>query len=155
MATINKSYMGNTVGAFDGRYCRWAITTGSSTTNNKMIVLDTWGIRKVKGITIYPWTTESQKTASFMTVSTLSGSAITYFADTSATSGLVYKFDSSVYTDMGTNITMNVVPRSYMTDPSRKSKWKYMYVKYDTGVGSTLNVNAKIDKSVNYTLQKA
>ena len=155
MATINKSYMTNTVGAFDGRYCRWAITTGSSTTNNKMIVLDTWGIRKVKGITIYPWTTESQKTASFMAVSTLSGSAITYFSDTSSTSGLVYKFDSSVYTDMGTNITMNVVPRSYMTDPSRKSKWKYMYVKYDTGVGSTLNINAKIDKSVNYTLQKA
>jgi len=155
MAGINKSYMANTVGVFDGRYCRWAITTGSSTTNNKLIVLDTWGIRKVKGITIYPWTTESQKNASFMTVSTLSGSAITYFSDTSTTSGLVFKFDSSVYTDNGTNITMTATPRTFMLDPSRKSKWKYLYVKFDTGVGSSLNVNARVDRAVNYTLQKA
>ncbi len=155
MATINKAYMANTVGTFDGRYCRWAITTGSSTTNNKIIVLDTWGIRKVKGITIYPWTTESQKNASFMTVSTISGSAITYFTDTSTTSGLVWKYDSSIYTDMGTNITMTVQPRTYMTDPSRKSKWKYLYLKFDTGVSSSLNINAKIDKAVNYQLQEA
>lgn len=155
MATINKNYMENTVGVFDGRYCYWAVTTGSSTTNNKIIVLDTWGIRKFKGITIYPWTTMSSKKASFMCVSTLSGSAITYYAATSSTSGLVYKFDSSIYTDEGTNITMTVVPRAYMLDPSRKTHWKYLYIKYDTGVDSDLNVYARIDKMTNYTLQEA
>lgn len=155
METINKTYMGNTVGVFDGRYCRWAITTGAATTNNKLIVLDTWGIRKVKGVTIYPWTTESQKNASFMTVSTLSGSAITYYATTSLTSGLVYKFDSSIYTDEGTNITMTVTPRTFMLDPSRKTKWKYLYIKFDTGTSSTLNVKARVDLATNYTLQEA
>lgn len=155
MATINKTYMTNTVGVFDGRYCYWAITTGSATTNNKIIVLDTWGIRKVKGITVYPWTTMSSKNAAFMAVSTLSGSAITYYATTSLTSGLVYKFDSSVYTDEGTNITMTATPRTFMLDPSRKTKWKYLYIKHDTGVGSTLTVNARIDQAVNYTTQES
>ena len=155
MATINKSYMSNTVGVFDGRYCYWAITTGSSTTNNKIIVLDTWGIRKLKGVTVYPWTTMSTKNAAFMTISTLSGAAITYYATTSSTSGLVYKFDSSVYTDEGTNITMTATPRSFMLDPSRKTKWKYLYIKYDTGVNSSLNVKSRVDLSADYTLQEA
>jgi len=155
MASINRTYMQNCVGVFDGRYCYWAITTGSSATNNKLIVLDTWGIRKVKGITIYPWTTMSSKPASFMTKSPLSGSDLIYFSDTSATSGLVFKFDSSVYTDNGTAITMTVIPRSYMLDPSRKSKWKYLYLKFDTGVPSTLNVYARVDRTINYALQKA
>ncbi len=154
MQTINKAYMDNTVASFDGRYARWAITTGSSTTNNKIIVLDTWGIRKVKGITIYPWTTESGKNCAYMTVSTIPGSATTYYATTSATSGLVYKFDSSVYTNEGTNITMTVAPRTYMTDPSRKSKWKYMYFKFDSGVNSNLSVTARVDKAFNYTAQE-
>lgn len=155
MASINKTYMINTVGVFDGRYCFWAITTGSSTTNNKIIALDTWGIRKVKGITIYPWTTMTGKNAAFMTKNSLSGSDIVYYATTSLTSGLVYKFDSSIYTDEGTNITMTATPRTFMLDPSRKTKWKYLYLKFSTGVSATLNVKARADLAADYTLQKA
>ena len=153
MATINKNYMQNTVGTFDGRYARWSITTGSSTTNNKVIILDTWGIRKVKNVQIYPWMSESGKNASFMAVSTLSGYAVNYFADTS-NSGLVLKYDFSVYTNNGTPITMTVRPRTFMTDPSRKSKWKYLYMKYDTGVASTLNISAGVEKPQTLTLQE-
>lgn len=152
MATINKTYLSNTVGSFDGRYCYWAITTGSSTVNNKIIVLDTWGIRKYKQITIYPWTTMTGKNGAQLAVSTLSGSAITYFTDAAST-GKVFKFDSSVYTDNGTNITIDVRPRSFMLDPSRKTKWKYFYVKYDTGVDSDLSVNAMVDKAESFTSQ--
>jgi hypothetical protein len=155
MSTVNRNYMGNTVGAFDGRYCYWAITTGSSTTNNKIICLDTWGIRKVKGINIYPWVSMSSKNIAFMDKSSLSGSDIIYYATTNPTSGLVYKFDSSVYTDEGNPITMTVIPRSYMLDPSRKSKWKYLYLKYDTGVPSTLNIYSRVDRTVNYALQNS
>jgi len=153
MDSINRNYMGNTVGSFDGRYVYWAITTGSATTNNKVIVLDTWGIRKVKGIYIYPWMSMSSKNIAFMDKSSLSGADIIYYATTSATTGLVYKFDSSVYTDEGNPITMTVIPRSYMLDPSRKSKWKYLYIKYDTGSPSTLNVYSRVDRTVDYSLQ--
>jgi hypothetical protein len=154
MGNISRAGMQNTIGAFDGRYCYWAVTTGSSTTNNKMIVLDTWGIVKVKNIQVYPWTTMSSKSASYMCTSSISGSDVIYFSDTSPTSGLVFKFDPSVYTDNGQPITLTAVPRTFMTDPSRKSKWKYIYFKYNTGVSSILNVSARVEKAQNYTLQE-
>jgi hypothetical protein len=155
MSTINKNYMQNTVATFDGRYARWAIPTGSSTTNNKIIVLDTWGIRKVKNIQIYPWMTESQKNASFLCTSATAGGQVdqAFFAATDS-SGLVFKYDSSVYTENGVPITMTVKPRTFMTDPARYSTWIYMYFKYDTGVNSTLNIYAGVEKPAQLTLQE-
>lgn len=139
--------------SFDGRYIYWAIPTNSSTTNNKIIALDTWKMNSKKGI--YPFTTMTGKNASFFTNSTVSGGTSTVFFTDAASTGKVFKFDTSVYTDNGTNITMDVITRGYMGHPSRKTHWKYLYLKYDQGVNSTLNVKSKFDSSVDFTLQKA
>lgn len=154
MDSINQSALSAINGIFDGRYVMWGIPTGSSTTNNKVIVMDTWNIRKVRGKTVYPWTTMTGKNVGHFIISTISGKALPYFSDAGAT-GLVFKFDSSVSTDNGSAISMDVRTRDFMLDPARKSKWKYIYVKYDTNSAGTLNINARIDQSATYALQKS
>lgn len=150
---ITRTALANIVGSFDGRYCYWAIPTNGSSTNNQIITLDTWKINTKK--MIFPFTTMSGKNVSFFATSTIPGFSNVYFADASATSGLVFKFDSSVFTDNGTNISMDVVTRGMMLSPDRKSHWKYLYLKYNTGVASTLKVNAKTDFVATFGQQAA
>lgn len=152
--TINQSALTAIVGAFDGRYLMYAVPTGSSTTPNKLLVMDTWNISRIKQVTFYPWTTMVGKNVGRFALSTISGKQIVYFSDTAAT-GLVFKFDSSLFTDNGSPVVMDVRTRDYMLDPARKSKWKYIYVKYDTTSAGTLNVNARVDQAVNFGLQEA
>jgi hypothetical protein len=153
LASITLSALGKITSAFDGRYIYWAIPTNSSTTNNKIIALDTWKLNSKKGV--YPFTTMSGKNCSFFTNSTIAGGTSTIFFTDALSTGKVFKFDSSVYTDDGNPITMEVVTRGYMGHPSRKTHWKYLYIKTDQGVNSTLNVSSKFDSAVNFTLQKA
>lgn len=152
MAGINKTYITGIVGAYDGRYCYWSIPTNSSTTNNKIIVLDTFGIAKKGGRTVYPWTTMTGKNASLFTLSTISGNANIYFAESGST-GNVLKFDSSVHSDNGVVIELDVITRSFMPDPARKEKWKYLYTRFDTGVSSVLTIDAKVDDWSEYVNQ--
>jgi len=146
---ITLSALSGIVGAFDGRYCYWAIPTGGSSTNNQIIVMDTWEISTSKGITTYPFTTMSGKNAQYFTTSTIPGTTTVYFAD-AANSGLVFKFDSSVYTDNGNPITMDVRTRDYFHEPSHKSKWKYLYTTYSSGTTAMIDVNYKLDQAVDY-----
>lgn len=146
LASINKI-----VSCFDGRYIYWAIPTASSTTNNKIIALDTWKMNSKRGI--YPFTTMTGKNVSFFTNSTISGGTSTVFFTDAASTGLVFKFDSSIYTDNGNNIAIDVITRGYMGHPSRKTHWKYLYLKYDQGVDSTLHVYSKFDSAVDWTEQ--
>lgn len=152
MNTITKSAISKVCGKYDGRYVYWSIPTNSSTTNNKFIVLDTFGIGKRNGHTVYPWTTMTGKNASYFVNSTISGTALMYFTD-SGTTGKVFKFDTSVYTDNGTNITMDVITRSFMPDPARKQHWKYFYARYGTGISTSVTVRAKVDEDIAYTTQ--
>lgn len=156
MDTINQSQLGKISGTFDGRYVYYAIPTGSSTTNNKILALDTWhtAYDRTRRLNIYPWTTMTGKNVQDFTISTISGKAIPYFSDTTAT-GLVFKVDTSVYSDNGTAVAMDVRTRDFMGDSSQKTKWKYMYLKYDTSSAGTLNVNARIDQATNFALQSA
>ena len=153
MATINKAQLGIVAGIFDGRFVYWAIPTGSSTVNNYILVLDTWSTRTIDGETVYAWSTMNGKNASHFAISTISGSAIPYFTD-SGTKGEVYKFDSSLYSDDGTAIVMDVRTRDYMLDPTRDTKWKYLYLKFDSGSAGTCDIKARIDQAVDFETQE-
>lgn len=151
MGNINLSRLAQIEGQFDGRYVYWAVPSGSSVLNNQMICLDTWEIDSKKNI--YPFSTMSSKASSHMASSTIPGFSTIYFADASLTSGLVFKFDTSLFTDNSVNITMDVRTRDYFYDPSRKSKWKYLYTTYGTGSAANVAVNARIDDAINFTNQ--
>lgn len=152
MSLINKTYLSGITGIYDGRFCYWSIPVNSSTTNNCIIVLDTFGIKRVKGKTVYPWTTMTGKNATYFALSTISGSAVIYYAET-GTTGLVIKFDKSLYSDKGSAIAIDVINRSFMPDPARKQHWKYLYNRVATGVTSTVTVKARVDEATDYTTQ--
>ncbi|PWU05320.1 MAG: hypothetical protein C5B43_03480 [Verrucomicrobia bacterium] len=152
MAGINTNQLALIAGGFDGRYVYWAVPTGSSTTNNQIIALDTWEIQSGKGI--YPFITMSNKNAQNFATSTIPGFSQIYFTDATASTGLVYKFDTSVFTDNGTNVTMDVRTKDYASSGSNKTKWKYGYVTYDTGSAASVAVNARIDRATGFTNQK-
>lgn len=152
LGNITFANLSQIVGDFDGRYVYWSVPVSPSTVNNQLIVIDTWEIDKRRNI--YPFTTMSGKNAAYLTVSTIPGFSQVYFADSSLTSGLAFKFDTSVYTDNGTAITMDVRTRDYFFEPSHKSKWKYLYTTYDTGSAASLAINARVDDAVNFITQK-
>jgi len=86
-------------------------------------------------------------------LSTISGRAKLYWSDAS-TSGKVFLVDSSLNTDNGTATVAEIRSRDYMGDPVRKTKWKYVPVKYDTGSAGTLAVNARIDQATAFANQR-
>jgi hypothetical protein len=153
LSDVTLSALNKITSAFDGRYIYWAIPTASSTTNNKLIALDTWKMNSKKGV--YPFTTMTGKNCSFFANSTIAGGTSTVFFTDALSTGKVFKFDPSLYTDDGNDITMDVVTRGYMGHPSRKTHWKYLYIKTDQGVNSTLYVKSKFDSAVDFATQKA
>jgi hypothetical protein len=150
MDDITKSAVSKVVGVYDGRYIYWAIPTGGSSANNKIIVLDT--VKSIPKSNIWVFTTMTGKNAEDLALSTIPGGVATVvFTDSSTTSGLVFKIDSSVSTDNGADITMDVITRGYMVDPARKNKWKYLYMRYKSGYNSSVTVNAAIDGVSTYS----
>lgn len=149
---ITKAQLGKIVSIYDGRYAMWSVPMNSSTTNNSILVLDTWETTKKSGKSSYKWTTMKGKNAGFFAVSTLSGNQLVYFSD-ALSSGKVFKFDSSVYTDDGTAVTMDVRSRNYYLNLSTKSKWKYIYLRYQTGSDGTLTIKSRIDEASTFALQ--
>jgi hypothetical protein len=152
MSTLNMSSIGTSQGIYDGRYIKWGLATGGSLLPDLIIELDTYGIARIKGKTIHPFVKRGGVHPQFFILSTISGKANVYFADWLNTSpyvqGVVYKFDSTINTDLlvQNQIPFQVVTRAYMPDPARKHKWKYLYLKYDTGQISTLSVSASVDQ---------
>lgn len=151
MDDITLSALDKVVSAYDGRYIYWAIPTASSITNNKVVALDTWKINSKNGI--YPFTTMTGKNISHFANSTISAGNSTVFFTDAASTGLVFKFDDSVYTDNENPIAIEIITRGYMGHPSRKTHWKYLYIKNDQGVDSTLHVYSKFDSATDYTEQ--
>ena len=151
LAKITLSALGKITSAFDGRYIYWALPVNSSTVNNLVIALDTWKMNSRKGV--YPFTSMTGKNVSYFANSTISGGQSTVFFADSASTGLVFKFDTSVYTDNENPIAIDVITRGYMGHPSRKTHWKYLYVKTDVGVNSTLHVKSKFDSATQFTEQ--
>lgn len=152
MGTITASGLGGVCGIYDGRYAMWSLPLSSSNFNNRIICLDTWEITTVNGKTIYPWTTMTGKNAGHFAISTISGKQAVYFSD-AASVGSVYKIDTSVVTDNQLEIIMDVRTRDFVLDPSKKSKWKYVYITYETGTAASLDINARVDSPPAYTNQ--
>lgn len=152
MKSLSMSNLSTVQGLYDGRYIKWGLPGGGASLPNFIIELDTYGIVKMKGRTIHPFTQRWGTHPHFMILSTISGNANVYFIDWLSNAfynqGIVYKFDSSIYTDLNNQnqIAVDVITRAYMPDPARKQKWKYLYVKYDTGEISTFDVNGTIDQ---------
>jgi len=71
------------------------------------------------------------------------------------TGGFVFEQGTSTFDDNGTAVSMDVRTKDFMLSPSKKSKWKYIYLKYGTGFTGTLTVNTRAEKTVNFTLQKS
>lgn len=153
MKTLNFSALSKAAGIFDGKYIYWALPTGSSTSNNTVIVNYADKTFQTKFGPMFSWTKWSSglRPANFF-VSTISGIPKVYWTG-GGTSGRVFVFDSSVFVDNTTPIVSEVRTRDMMGDPAKKTKWKYMYLKYDTSSAGTLNVNARIDQSVSFTSQ--
>lgn len=139
-------------GIYDGRYIKWALPGNGASLPDFLVELDTYGIAKSHGRTIYPFVQRQGIHPQFFILSTISGSADVYFIDWLATSpyqqGVVYKFNSGIYTDLNVQnqIAAEIMTRAYMPDPARKQKWKYLYLKYDTGEISTFDVNSIVDQ---------
>lgn len=152
MSSFNLASLSTTQGIYDGRYIKWAFATGGSTLPDETLELDTYHIAKSRGRTIYPFVKRVGIHPHFFILSTISGTANVYFIDWLDTSpytkGVVYKFDPTIYTDLlvANQIFIQVMTRAYMPDPARKQKWKYLYLKYDTGEISTFDVNSILDQ---------
>lgn len=155
MNTLNRSALTRATGVFDGRYLYWSLPTGSATVNSLIIVLDptqTYGTPYGK---MAPWVLFDGIHAGGFLTSTITGRSRVYCFDSRA-NGKVYLFnDTSVFTDDGTPIVLNIQTRDFMGNPSRQSKYKYMYLKYQSGSAGTLNVNARIDQAQDFSLQEA
>jgi hypothetical protein len=153
MNGLNKSNLSKVAGVYDGKYCYWALPSGSSTTNN--ILVQMWH-DKLFQTSQGPMRSWVKNTSGFTVdnffLSTLSGRAKIYWSDAS-TSGKVFLIDPSIYTDNGTPIVSEVRSRDYVGDPIRKTKWRYVPLKYDTGSAGTLVVNARIEKADTFANQ--
>ena len=151
---VNKSQLSKCAGVYDGRYIYWALQNGASTTNNLVIVLDPERRSKYKAETLRSWVKWTGITPSQYAVSTISGRAKVYFGD-ATTGGFVFEQGTSTYDDNGTAIDMDIRSKDYMFYNARKTKWKYIYLKSQTGSAGTLDVNARIEQAVDFTNQES
>lgn len=154
MIGLNKSKLINCSGIYDGKYLYWAISDGSSSTNNLILVLNpsrgaTTNLGRMQSWVLFV----GANVGNFFS-STISGSAKVYTTDATA-NGNVYLFnDTSSYQDNGSNVVFNVLLRDMQGHPSRKSKFKYLYLKYQSGSSGTLNINARVDQASDFGSQE-
>jgi len=133
MSTINKGYLYKISCVFDGTKVYIFFPKGSSTYNDTVVTLDTvtkgfayhTGIYAARGI-----------------ISTISGSAEVYFAD--SRNSKVYMFDTS-NTDDGELIDFQFVSAQLEPDFKRFAKFKYLFLQYDTGIATTFDAYTSVN----------
>lgn len=153
MNGVNKSQLAKCAGTYDGKLIRWAIPNGSSTFNSLVLNFRP-DIQLQSPLGIHrSWTTSSGISVASYWMSTISGRSKIYWGDAD-TAGLINEADTSVYTDNGTAISMDVRTKDYMFDPNKKSKFKYSYLRYKSGSAGSLQYKARIDKAVDFSLQE-
>lgn len=154
MATLNKTKLVRSCGMFDGKFLHWGVPVGAATTNDLIIVSANQRKYQTPLGPMEPWVQfEGANVGQFFT-STISGIPKIYYISATA-NGKVYLFnDTSTYSDDGTPVSMEVNSRDYMGDPGRQTKYKYMYLKYQTGSAGTLQVNARIDQASDFASQE-
>lgn len=137
----NKSRLNQAASIFDGRKYYLSYPTGSSTTNDGVVIYDTIHKGFVR------WTGLN---ASCWVISTIGGRAEIYFGSATA-NGLVYKLDTST-SDNGAAIDFQYKSRAYTcrgelgdTKADTKAKWKYLYLTADSGNDVDLTVQVSPD----------
>lgn len=153
MLTLNREQLINVAGWFDGKYLYWALPVGASETNDLIITLAPGRTFKTTLGNMTSWVIFDGINSGQFFTSTISGRARTYFIDANTT-GKVFLFnDTSTFTDDGIPVVMDVRTRDYMGNPSRQTKYKYYYHKYQSGFPGELNVYARVDQAQDYILQ--
>jgi hypothetical protein len=131
---MNTSYLSNCAGAFDGRRVWWAVSTGTSTTNNEVLVYDVANLA---------WTRMTGINASVIHLSTVSGKPQLYFSSSTA-NGKSYQFDTTK-SDDGAAIDYIVKTPFYNPKPGHQCKYKYMYITADSAAAVDLDVDYSRD----------
>lgn len=128
MNGLSKAYLNKISSVYDGKYVWFFLPTGSDSYNSLALTLDpsTGGWMKHTGIY-----------AARAVVSTISGQTEVFFAD--SRNSKVYKFDTS-NSDNGANIDFQFISRQFRPDNTRKTKWKYLWVRWTTGSSGSLVV---------------
>lgn len=145
---INKTKLSKVQGIYDGRYCYWAVPNGSSAFNNLVLVHEpTITHKKHKS-----WATWSGINPAQFATSRVTGTDTVFFGD-ATTGGRVFKFDNSVFTDNGTAVAMDIRTRDFMFNNSRKTHYKYLYLKFLANNAGSLRINSRIDEAASYTNQ--
>lgn len=144
MKGLSKSQLAKCASTFDGRKVLFFVPTGSSTFNDTVLVYDsiTTGWAKYTGIY-----------GARACISTVSGKALIYFAD--SRNSKVYVFDGS-YSDNGAAIDFQFISREFEPDFKRKWLWKYIYIQYDesTSAVSNFEVWTHPDSGENWRLEE-
>lgn len=155
MNGLNKTQLSKIAGIYDGTYVYWGVPDGSSTSNNLVLVhYPVLQIRSPLGVN-RSWVQWTGITPQQFFSSTISGQNKIYFTD-ATTNGFVSVFNSSIYTDGETPVSMNILTRDFVLDPqmARKSKYKYQYTKCAAGSAGMLNLYARVDQAADFGLQE-
>lgn len=142
MKGLNKDYLYNATGYFDGRRAWFHVPNGSSTTNNLTIVVDiTISGFNQQGIWQGGWTKHTGIRSNTMFASNISGANAVYFGEADATkTSKLYTLDTS-NTDDGVAIEMVYESRNLTPSNVNPTKWKYLWM-YGDAVG---NINVHVD----------
>lgn len=136
MKTINKDYIANSCGYFDGKKAYFFVPTGSNTYNDTCLVVDlTISGFGSNNVWVGGWTKHTGMRASTMFASDITGENLIYFAEDLATKkSKLYVLDTS-NTDDGTAIEYDYESRHFMPSEVNPTKWKYLWV-YGDAVGN-------------------
>lgn len=134
MNGLNKGRLNQCAGVFDGRLVWWSLCNGSSTTNNLVLVYDTFK----KG-----WTRHTGINANVWDSFSISTTPQIYFGEATADSK-AYRLDTSA-SDNGASINFSITSRRYGGGDSEiKKKWKWLYMRPE----ETGNYNLTLDYAV-------
>lgn len=153
MLTLNNNKLMNVCAVTDGKFVYWGFPSESSQVNDITLVYYPELTKQSPFGVLRSWVKWTGFTPNAFFISTVSGFAKIYFTDGGST-GKVFHFDSSVYTDNGTAITMTAQTRDFLGHPARQSKFLYYYFKYGTGSAGTLGIYARIDEATTFGLQE-
>lgn len=153
MLALNNIKLVNATAVSDGKFVYFGLPSSTSQINDITLVYYPELTKQSAFGVLRSWVKWTGFNPNQFFVSTISGQAKLYFTD-GGTTGKVFVFNSAIYTDNGTAITLTVNTRDFLGHPSKQAKFSYFYFKYGTGSAGTLTINARIDEAVNFGLQE-
>lgn len=153
MKTLNNTKLSGVAGLYDGKYLYFSLPSSSSNVNDTTLVYYPDLNRQSPLGGLHSWVKWTGFKVNNFFLSGISGQAKIYFTDGDST-GKVFHFDTSIYTDNGSAFTLTIKTRDFLGNPAKKTKFKYIYFKYGTGSAGSLNIYARLDEAVDFNLQQ-